>query len=85
MYAYAMDGLLELEAEETAALLNHAKDRLFDATPVPVDTESRREYLRSRVSSPELEDLDKKFWLDGEKLGERCKQYALRHGLHGDA
>ena len=89
MYGAALDGLWEFEAIASAGLLIQAKEVLFGSKPVPVD---RRQRLRlmptiENDAAPEhqqLEELDKAFWEDPEKLGERCKVFANKHGLYAD-
>ena len=85
MYGLALDGLLELEANDTAALLERAKTLLFGVAIVPVDTESRRQVLANTEESPELDELDRDFWKSSECLAEKCKSFALRHALYRDA
>jgi len=86
MYGAALAGLLELEALETAALLQRAKELLFGDAPVPIDTGVRRSFLRARDQSPpELEDVDKAFWKNDESLDKRCEKYAHDHQLYRDA
>ena len=81
LLAYAMDGLLELGATQSAGALDSARNLLFAGAPVPVETEARRNFLRARDSPAELESLDRLFWKDEDKLHERCGEYARRHGL----
>jgi hypothetical protein len=86
MYGAALAGLLEIEALRSAALLQRAKDLLFGNTPVPMDTEVRRRFLLERDLFPaELDDLDKAFWKNEERLDERCEKYAHDHQLYRDA
>jgi hypothetical protein len=86
MYGAALAGLLELEAPRTAALLQRAKDLLFGDKPVQMNTAERRTFLRENDQSPpELEDLDKAFWKNEERLDERCEKYAHEHQLYRDA
>jgi hypothetical protein len=86
MYGAALSGLMELEANASASLLQRAKELLFGEETVPVDTGERRALLRKRHSSPsELELLDKEFWKDTENLSERCEEFAQAHRLYGDA
>jgi hypothetical protein len=85
MYGSALDGLYELEAHETAGLLTRSKELLFGSEPVPQGTAERRKLLQARDTPPELEELDKAFWKNSEKLDERCKTYASDHQLYRDA
>ena len=84
LYAYALDGLLEMEAEESAAQLARAKQILFGDAIVPIDQLERNEKMRQSSSTSELDALDKEFWADREGLGARCAQYAVTHGLYED-
>jgi hypothetical protein len=83
MYGYALNGLLEIEAHGTAALLEKAKGILFGNQSVPLDRQERYNAMR-QVDDSRLDALDKEFWADGECLGERCKQYATAHALYRD-
>ena len=82
MYGTALDGLLILAAQETAELLVCAKNLLFGKDPVPVDTDARRNLLKLANDFPGLDELDQKFWKNTENIDERCKKYALSHGLY---
>jgi len=84
LYAYAFDGLLEMEAEESAAQLARAKQILFGDANIPIDQMERNEKMRQSSSTSELEAVDKEFWADREGLGARCAQYAITHGLYED-
>jgi hypothetical protein len=85
MYGTALDGLFEIEANETAGLLSRAKELLFGGKAVPVDTSARRALLQQRGMPAELEELDQAFWKNGEKLDARCREYAATHRLYGGA
>lgn len=82
LYAYALDGLFEMGAEDSAAQLSKAKQIIFGDTHVPLDKAERNAKLREIGSRSELEALDKAFWTDPDNLGERCKQYAISHQLY---
>jgi hypothetical protein len=84
-YAYALDGLLEMQAEECAAQLARAKQLLFGELLIPIDQAERNAKMRQEVSNPELDALDKKFWSDPEGLGARCAQFAKDHALYQDS
>ena len=89
MYGAALDGLWELEAIASAGILIQAKEVLFGIKPVPVDRGQRLRLMPNieNDAAPEhqqLEELDKAFWADTEKLGERCKVFANKHGLYTD-
>jgi hypothetical protein len=82
-YGHALSGLLDIEAHETAALLEQAKGLLFGSEKVPLDKMERNRAMRPGNES-DLETLDRAFWADSEALGARCKQYAIQHGLYHD-
>ena len=83
-YAYALDGLLEMQAEECAAQLARAKQLLFGEAVIPLDQAERNAKMRQEASNPELDALDKKFWADPEGIGARCAQFAKAHALYQD-
>ena len=87
LYGLALDGLLELEAKESAVLLEKAKEVLFGDAPVPIDQAKRNEIMPTVANefAPEWEQLnmlDKAFCRDPDKLAERCKVYAIKHQLY---
>jgi hypothetical protein len=89
MYGVALDGLFELEADATAAILIQTKEVLFGSSPVPVDRSERMKLMPTilRDGTPEsrkLEALDTAFYADPDQLGERCKAFAIKHGLYTD-
>ncbi|BDT71479.1 hypothetical protein os4_10010 [Comamonadaceae bacterium OS-4] len=84
LYAHALDGLLEMQAEECAAQLAKAKQLLFGESVIPLDQVKRNAKMRQEASNPELDALDKRFWADPEGLGERCMQFAKAHSLYQD-
>lgn len=81
MYGVAVAGLIEVEAYRAAGLLSRAKELLFGSGAVPMDTGSRRTLLQERGMPGELEELDRSFWKNEEKLDERCRKYAASHQL----
>jgi len=83
MYGAALAGLYELEAAQTAGLVIQAKELLFGNAPVPADTGERRRLLRIQDASPPgLDELDRAFWRDDEKIGDRCEAYANAQHLY---
>lgn len=81
MYATALDGLLEMEAEISASLLVRAKEVLFGDGFVPLDRGERIEAMPTtgNEGAPEwrsLEKLDSEFWKDPDGLDGRCRAYA---------
>lgn len=89
LYGLALDGLFELEAEASAALLVQAKEVLFGDRLVPLDRAKRLELMPTVVNDAatewaQLDALDNAFWNDPELLTERCKEYAIKHHLYTD-
>lgn len=90
MYAYALDGLFELEAERSAALLIAAKETLFGEKLVPIDRTERVNVMptysessaESATVSARLDVLDKDFYTDPDRLAERREKYANEHALY---
>jgi hypothetical protein len=86
-YLLALDGLRALGADASAALLLKAKEVLFADRRVPIDREERMELIptfmdESATEWAQLELLDKAFWADPDKLGERCQTYAHENQLY---
>lgn len=83
-YAVVSSMLLELGAQHSLRLLREAKEILFGASDVPLDTESRREYLAMHpaANAVRLEFLDKEFWTDPDVLDEKLAAFAAAHGLY---
>ena len=89
LYALALGGLFELEAEASVALLEQAKELLFGHSPVPIDQARRQETMPTRTNefTPEwkqLDVIDKAFYRDPDRLAERCKAYAIQHSLYNE-
>ena len=88
LYEDALEGLDRMQAMESASLLRRAKAILFGSTPVPTAREERTALMPTfgaDQSAPEwsqLEALDKAFWNDPDKLGDRCVAYAKEHHLN---
>ena len=78
-YAEALRGLEELGALRCHVLLVAACREFFPAGEPPRDTAARREILPE--PSHDLDDIEKEFWSDPDKLGDRLREYALRHQL----
>jgi len=87
-YAHAEKGLTTLAAKQTLELLRQAKEILFPAMSVPVDTETRRQVIL--VADPgaptpqwldKVNELDKRFYADSENLTSRLKTFAREQGL----
>ncbi|CAN7316207.1 DMP19 family protein [Polaromonas sp. LjRoot131] len=84
LYAYALDGLFEMEAEESAAQLVKAKQILFGDARISLDKGERLTQMSHSGFGVDLNDLDKAFCEDQENLGARCKRYAIIHSLYED-
>ena len=58
---------------------------LFPGTPVPEDTQTRRQALRGDAEgmrlNPKLDALDDRYWADPEELDSRLRAFAIEHGL----
>ena len=83
-YKYALLGLEEMEATQTLALLQRAKQVLFNFDEVPEDTGKRRRLLQKLASdsrSKRLEELDTQYYKDPDGLSARTEKYARSHGL----
>ena len=79
----AIDGLMELEAETSTALLLRAKEAAFGDRPVPADQRARWDAMTgTEASNAELSKLDSLFCEDPDKLGERCAKFARANGLY---
>ncbi len=89
LYGLALDGLLELEASRTYALVLEAKELLFGDHPVPVNFEARNTLL-PEIEALDIKDkrglaldaLEKEFWSNSESLDSRCTQFAVSRGLY---
>ncbi|UYV16843.1 DMP19 family protein [Porphyrobacter sp. ULC335] len=91
-YADAIAGLKALEAETSLLILQAAARLLFGATLPPVDRHARwtamkrRERLQgwlgqSGKASAKLDKLDKSFWEDPDRLGEKLTAFAQQSGI----
>lgn len=83
-YKYALIGLEEMEATQALALLQRAKQALFNFDDVPEDTEKRRRLLQKLASdsfSKRLDELDTQYCKDPDGLSARAENYARAHGL----
>lgn len=84
LYAYALDGLYEMEAELSASQLVSAKQVLFGESPVPLEQGERWARMRTVDSSAALDALDTAFYEDRDDLAARCKRFAAEHALYED-
>ncbi|OYU72830.1 MAG: hypothetical protein CFE32_22625, partial [Alphaproteobacteria bacterium PA3] len=88
-YADAVAGLQALEADAALAILKDAAQILFDGTPPPVDQQERWDAMDRNAYTPDGEDavtaqldvLDRQFWADPDKLGERLAAFAQQSGI----
>lgn len=83
-YKYALLGLEEMEATQTLALLQRAKQVLFNFEEVPEETGKRRRYLQklaSELRSIRLDELDTQYYKDPDGLAACAEKYARAHGL----
>jgi hypothetical protein len=78
-YCEALRGLEEMGAMRCHTLLLKAGDELFPVGKPPRDTSARREILPK--PSHDLDEIDREFWSDPDKLRERLRDYAFRHHL----
>ncbi len=89
MYGLALEGLLQMDAERTYALVTQAKELLIGARPVPRDFAARNALL-PEVEALDVKDsrglaldaLEQEFYDDPEDLSSRCTSFALRCGLY---
>ncbi|WNW10053.1 DMP19 family protein [Pseudomonas sp. DTU_2021_1001937_2_SI_NGA_ILE_001] len=86
-YQQTCEGLAELGATRTLALLQEARRQLFGDAPVPTDQGERQLQMPTYRDTPDsaceaaLDALDRRFYADDEHLAERLYQYALQHRL----
>lgn len=86
-YGRALEGLCELGAETSVALLTQAKEILFGSGSVPLDKADRWRIMPT-VGNAEhpawglLHSLDVAFWQDPDGLSERCVAYAKKHQFY---
>lgn len=79
----AIDGLMELEAETSTALLLRAKEAAFGDRPIPANQRARWDAMADTDAiNAELNRLDKLFCEDPDRLGERCAKFAKAHELY---
>ena len=84
-YVEALNGLAELGAFHSRELLIAARLALFSDREMPCETQSLRELLNSfqdgLATDQILAELDKKYYDDPDKLGDRLRKYALDNHL----
>ena len=74
-YRFAELGLIRMGATHSIALLRSAKSRLFGKAMVPREQEERWSILRN-LDSDDLDDLDKAFYDDSDRLDDRLEAFA---------
>ena len=90
LFGYVLDGLIELDAAKSVALLVKAKDAVFRDRLVPLDRQDRFSQMltnsedddASSKASSLLDALDKEFCIDEDGLTELCSQFAVSHELY---
>jgi hypothetical protein len=83
-YDYAVAGLTEMGAAQACALLQRAKQVLFDFQDVPKETAERRSLLAkiaSQSRDERLQQLDELYWQDDDRLRSRSAAFASKNGL----
>ena len=83
-YHAALRGLEAMGAVGSLLLLQKAKQIVFGFQDVPENTSARRDFLANTSSDSRqqrLDELDRQFWADPDKLAELCEEFAVRHGL----
>ena len=90
MFQDVVDGLLELKALQVLKLLLRAKDILFDHHDPPQDQKARWQAMRQYSEGDfaprpdwdvELEEVDKAYWQDPDRLGDKLRAFAEERGL----
>jgi hypothetical protein len=87
-FGFSVEGLMAVGASESLKLLTAAKILFFGDAQVPPDTGERRSILRNTDAETqekrdkELDDLDRAFWADPDKLSERMYQFAKDNELY---
>lgn len=89
-YGYALDGLMELEAGRSTELLLQARELFFGSQLVPLDRAKRNQMLPSIAHLDSslndlwsrLDTIEKEFWSDPDHIGQRCNDFAAKHGLY---
>ena len=87
-YPSAVEGLLELGASHSLRLLRKAKEAVFGDDRLILETEKRRMLLQMKAQADSakqiqvaLDQLDRDFWTDPDKLDELLEKYANDHRL----
>jgi hypothetical protein len=82
-YQYAEQGLIALDANHILQLLRSAKETVFPAIEVPVDTATRRKLLREQREhvASKLDDLDRIYYRDPDLLESRLQSFVREKAL----
>jgi hypothetical protein len=88
-YALAAEGLEALKAEASLRLLQDAARLLFGEEPPPSDRQQRWDVMKRHVQpqsdensvNTELDALDRLFWADPDKLGEKLAALVQQSGI----
>jgi hypothetical protein len=91
-YHLAVAGLEELGASNSLTIVKEAGDTVFGRIGPPVDGAARSRIMQSQThrlsevlarhrQSSRLERLDKQFWTDPDRLGDRLRAYADEEGF----
>jgi Domain of unknown function (DUF4375) len=87
-YLYCVDGLKDVAAEASLAILKNAAKIIFSDNEPPTDRQNRWEMMQAAGTTDptseyhaKLNALDKQFWEDPDSLGDRLTGYAEKHGL----
>lgn len=90
LYAVVIDGLIEVEATQSLALLREAAELLFDGQVPPLDLNERWDAMKHYPEDPgapflpwmdELERLNEAFCEDSDQLSDRLLAFAKARGL----
>lgn len=83
-YELTVQGLEQVEAYKSLALLQNAKRILFGNRAVPESTTERRQLLAElfpNETPDSLNALDSEYWQDPDNLPEKLESFALKNGL----
>lgn len=82
-YFFAVEGLKALKAEASLRILDQATRLLFGAAPPPLDRQKRWDAMQrsSQTQAEALGALDREFWEDPDRLGEKLTAFAEQSGI----
>ena len=84
LFGDVIEGLTELDAPRTRALTLQAKEIIFGELTPPSEATARREHMKQAPTADvrkKLDEIDRAFCADPEKLGERLDAFARNSGL----